>query len=271
VNATGATSVTPYADASKTRLTPRAGLLWHVSDGLALRGSVYGGFRAPSLNELYRPFRVGNVQTLANPELGPERLVGGELGVNHAVSARFSWRATGFWDRVDDPIANVTRSATSALIIRQRQNLGRARVRGLSVEADYQLAHALRLQASYLLSDARVTEFSAAPEIVGNLLPQVPRQRASVRLDYLHPRVVNVSLRGRYESLRYDDDQNQLPLASLFVADLTLDRPLGGSWGAFVSAQNLFDRRYPVQATPVELLGTPFTVVGGLRFDVGPR
>jgi outer membrane receptor protein involved in Fe transport len=77
-----------------------------------------------------------------------------------------------------------------------------------------------------------------------------------------------VSLRGRYESSRFDDDQNRLRLASLFVADLTLDRPFGDSWGAFVSIENLFDHRYPVQATPVELQGTPLTAIAGLRFDL---
>ena len=128
----------------------------HVSDRVALRASAYGGFRAPSLNELYRPFRVGNVLTQGNPNLGPERLLGGELGLNHAASSSFSWRATAFWDRVEDPIANVTLSVTPALITRQRQNLGRARVRGVSVEADFQPVADLRLQASYVLSDARV-------------------------------------------------------------------------------------------------------------------
>ena len=243
----------------------------HVSDRVALRASAYGGFRAPSLNELYRPFRVGNVLTQGNPNLGPERLLGGELGLNHAASSSFSWRATAFWDRVEDPIANATLSVTPALITRQRQNLGRARVRGASVEADFQPVADLRLQASYVLPDSRVQEFPAAPEIEGNLLPQVPRHRASLRLDYLNPQVLNVSLRGRFESQRFDDDQNLLPLASLFVADLTLSRPLGGSWGAYLSVENLFDDAYPVQATPVELQGTPFTVIAGLRFDLRPR
>jgi outer membrane receptor protein involved in Fe transport len=243
-----------------------------VSDRLALRGAVYGGFRAPSLNELYRPFRVGTVVTQANSRLGPERLVGGELGLNHAPSAKLSWRATAFWDRVEDPIANVTLvpPPTPGLITRQRQNLGRARVRGASFDVDYQPAHELRLQASYLLADSRVLEFSATPEIEGNLLPQVPRHRATIRIDYLHSEI-NVSLRGRFESLRFDDDQNRLRLASLFVADCTLDRPLGESWGAFLSVENLLDHRYPVQATPVELLGTPLTVTAGLRLDLRPR
>jgi outer membrane receptor protein involved in Fe transport len=268
VNSTGATTVTAYADTSKTRVTPRGGVLVHLSDAFALRAAAYGGFRAPSLNELYRPFRVGNVLTQGNPNLGPERLLGAELGLNHTLGSKLSWRATGFWDRVDDPIANVTVSVTSALITRQRQNLGQTRIRGVSFDADYHPAPELRLQGSYVLSDARVTEFSAAPEIQGNLLPQVPRHRASLRVDYLDPDLLNVSLRYRFESSRFDDDQNRLQLDHLFQMDLTLDRPFGDSWGAFVSIENLFDHRYPVQATPVELLGTPFTVTAGLRFDL---
>jgi outer membrane receptor protein involved in Fe transport len=113
-----------------------------------------------------------------------------------------------------------------------------------------------------------VQEFPANPAIEGNLLPQVPRHRASIRLDYLNPEVLNLSVRGRFESLRYDDDLNNLRLDGLFVLDVSLDRAIGSSWGAFVAIENLFDERYPVQATPVELLGTPFTVSAGLRFDL---
>lgn len=271
VNSTGATTVTPFADTSETTVTPRAGILFRVRDGFAVRGAAYGGFRAPSLNELYRPFRVGNVLTQANPELGPERLAGGELGLNHDPSPVFSWRATASWDEVEDPIANVTVSVTPALITRTRKNLGHARVRGVSLESRYQPVPPIRLQLGYLLSDARVKDFSAAPEIEGNVLPQVPRHRASFRLDWLSSRTVDASLRARFESLRYDDDQNRLELASLFLLDFMLERRFGGSWGAFVSAENIFDHRYPVQATPVEQLGTPFTITAGLRFDLKPR
>jgi outer membrane receptor protein involved in Fe transport len=269
VNATGATTTIRFADGSNTTLTPRAGLLVHLDARFALRGAVYGGFRAPSLNELYRPFRVGNVLTQANPGLGPERLRGGEFGLNHFASASVSWRATAFWDEVRDPIANVTVSSTPGLITRRRENLGRSRVRGLDLDLDWQPSPEVRLQASYLLSDARVVEFAAARELEGNRLPQVPRNRASLRLDFLRPRLLNVSLRARYESTRFDDDQNRLPLAGLFVVDAVLERRVAGSWSAFLSAENVFDRRYAVQATPVGLLGGPILVTAGLRF--GPR
>jgi len=270
VNADGSTATVVHPDTARTRLTPRAGALVRLNEELALRASAYGGFRAPSLNELYRPFRVGNVVTLANPELGPERLLGGDLGFDHAPSARFQWRVTGFWDRIDDPIANVTTARTAELITRQRQNLGEARVRGVSVEADVTPAGGLRLRGGYVLTDARVVAFAPEPGIEGNRLPQVPGHRASLRLDYVDRRL-SVSLRGRFESTRYDDDQNRLPLDGLFVLDLGVERPLGGPLTAFVSVENLFDARYPVQATPVELQGTPFGFHAGLRLDLRPR
>lgn len=270
-NASGSTTVSAFPDTAKTRLTPRLGLLFRLNNEVALRGSVYGGFRAPSLNELFRPFRVGNVLTIANPELGPEHLLGGELGLNHLPCSKLAWRATAFWDRLEDPIANVTVSSTAALITRQRQNLGQARIRGVSVEADAQPGSHVRLRASYVFSDARVVAFAASPELQGNLLPQVPRHRASLGLDCLSPRLLDASLRGRYESRRYDDDQNRLALDGRFVMDLTLGRSLGTAWTIFLSVENLFGASYPVQATPVVLQGAPFTATVGVRFAPRPR
>jgi outer membrane receptor protein involved in Fe transport len=67
---------------TETSLNPRLGILFRGAQWLTLRSSAYRGFRAPTLNELYRPFRVGNVITAENPDLGEEHLWGGELGAD---------------------------------------------------------------------------------------------------------------------------------------------------------------------------------------------
>ena len=71
-------------DTSDTAVSPRAAVLYRVSDRVSAFGSIGSGFRAPTLNELYRQFRVGTILTLANDQLGPERLMGGELGISVA-------------------------------------------------------------------------------------------------------------------------------------------------------------------------------------------
>jgi outer membrane receptor protein involved in Fe transport len=268
LNATGQTTVTNFRDTSETTVTPRAGLVFHVNDHFSLRGAFYQGFRAPTLNELYRPFRVGNVQTNANENLGPERLTGGEAGFNYTITRNLFWRVTGFWNRLKDSISNVTVAVTPNLITRQRQNLGRSRVRGIESDIQYRINPQWKMWSSYLFDEATVERFSAEPAIEGKLIPQVPKHRASLGLDYFNPAWASVSLQGRFESRRFDDDLNQFKLGSFFVTDLTVSRALGERWEAFVSVENLFNRRYAVQATPVELLGTPILVSAGVRFNL---
>jgi len=266
VNATGITTLIPLQETTETTVTPRAGILYRLSNTFSLRGSFYQGFRTPTLNELYRPFRVGNVQTNANENLNPERLTGGEAGFHHAVSENLFWGVTAFWNRLNDPISNITLSVSPTLIIRQRQNLGSAKIRGFETQIRYRFHTRLHLQAQYLFDEATVEDFAPDPTIEGNRIPQVPKHRASLRLDYSIPARLNISLLGRFESLRFDDDRNQIKLGSFFVTDLMVSRPLGGLSEVFLSVENLFNRRYAVQATPVEQLGTPIIVTAGLRF-----
>ena len=59
---------------------------------LTLRGAGYLGWRLPTLNELYRPFRVGPDATAANAALAPERLQGVELGLDYEIFTHPAWR-----------------------------------------------------------------------------------------------------------------------------------------------------------------------------------
>ena len=95
-----------------------AGPLGHDAYGPAggtLRGgrgpgcaaAAYAGFRAPTLNELHRPFRVGNDITEANPTLKPETLQGIEAGLAGEWETT-RWSAEVFYNLLKDPITNVT-------------------------------------------------------------------------------------------------------------------------------------------------------------------
>ena len=69
-HATGTVSQTDFPTTTDTSLSPKLALVYRVTDALSVRGAGYQAFRAPTLNELYRQFRVQNVVTLANPSLG---------------------------------------------------------------------------------------------------------------------------------------------------------------------------------------------------------
>ena len=263
---TNTRTLTVFPDVSKTTVTSRAGLVFRATQTFSLRAAFYQGFRAPTLDELYRPFRVGNILTLANANLGPEHVNGYEFGVNQQVTAKLFWRATLFADRLDNPVSSVTLSTTPTLITQQRQNLGYANVKGAEGEMNWRLEQGWSIDARYLFNQSVVGSFVANPAIVGNLLPQVPKHRASLLLNYSHAKWLDAGLEGRYESNRFDDSLNQRKLGSYFALNLEASRALSERWRAFLNIENLFNRQYFVQTTPVPQMGTPFLFSGGVQF-----
>src|SRR3989441_756146 len=161
-------------DRSDTVVSPRVAALYHVSSRVNVWGDLGAGFRAPTLNELYRSFSVGTVRTLANERLGPERLVGGEVGVSVAPARNLTVRTTWFDNRVKNPVSNVTLTTVGANVTQQRQNLGRTRIWGIQSDVEYRLGSSSRFARGYLFDQATVGEFAANPGLVGKFLPQVP-------------------------------------------------------------------------------------------------
>jgi outer membrane cobalamin receptor len=239
---------------SHTAADPRAGLLFRASKSWTLRASGYRGFRAPTLNELYRPFRVGNVQTQANAHLTSESLWGGEAGTDFHPASALLVRANAFWNSLDDPIGNVTLSVTPQETLRQRQNLSGARTRGVEAEVSVHGGHAWEATASYLFADARVDN--------GLAIPQVPRHQGTFGLTWRG--FLSVTVQGRLATRQFEDDRNVLPLAGYGVCDLAVRRQLTRTFDVFVAADNLFDSAYPVGRTPVATWGTPRMIHGGI-------
>ncbi|HEY0708607.1 MAG TPA: TonB-dependent receptor, partial [Polyangia bacterium] len=66
--AAGDRQTTPLPDRSAVEFNPRFGFLLRPSSQVRFRGTASRAFRAPTLNELYRPFQVGTVLTAANAE-----------------------------------------------------------------------------------------------------------------------------------------------------------------------------------------------------------
>jgi outer membrane receptor protein involved in Fe transport len=255
-----------YPDRSETALSPRLGLLFRALPTVSLTASAYGAFRGPTLNELYRGFRVGRTVTLANPGLTAERLWGGEVG---ALLARgpLALRLTVFDGEVRDAVANVTVETTPSLVTRQRRNLGRARSRGLEVEGEARVGARAAVTAGYTLIDSRVTRFAPDPSLAGRQLPHIPRHQAVLQARYESD--WRVGLQARWVSEAYEDDRNTLVLDSALLVDLLVARRIGGGLELFAAAENLLDADVVVGRTPVRRLGAPRLLRAGIRLRAG--
>ena len=196
-------------------------------------------------------------------------LTGGEIGAVWASpTARLSGRATLFWMEVSDTIANVTLSAGSDLITRQRQNLGRTRSRGAELDAVLPLSSSVALEAGYLYADSTVRSFPADPSLVGRRVPQVPRHQGTLRIRASLPRSAMVVVEGRGFAAQFDDDRNAFRLPGYAVLDASVSVPVARFLEVFAAGENLLGARYEISRTPTVGLGAPRSVRAGLRVSL---
>ena len=265
---TGARSLNDFTDRSETAFSPRVSLIKRFDKGISVSASAYRAFRAPTLNELYRNFRVGNVVTNANAALRAERLTGGDVGVGlQTFGERLFLRSNFFWSEIDDSIANVTLSTTPALITRQRQNLGAIRARGIELSAVTKLARRWEVSGEYLLTDSTVLRFPANSSLEGLLVPQVPRHQLNFQVSYTNASWL-AAAQGRFVSRQFDDDQNTLPLERFFTLDADVSRSVSEHVRLFVAFQNLTGSRYQISSTPVLTVGPPVLFRAGARLSL---
>ncbi len=263
-------------DTKDTVGSPRFAALYHFTDRVTAWGDLSWGFRAPTLNELYRQFRVGAILTLANDQLGPERLKGGEIGLRIAPIDNLTIRSTYFDNRIENPVSNVTRLDLVSTL--QRQNLGRTKITGLQNDVEYRFASYWRISAGYLFNQAKVEEFAASPGVVGKFLPQVPKHRGSLQVGYANPRWVNVGLGIQFLGRQFDDDLNarivpgetEPGLPGYTIIDVTASRAVTRNFDVFVGVQNLADEQYIVGTLPTTI-GSPRLVHAGVRVRFAGR
>lgn len=265
-------------DRSESFFSPRLALLHKLTRNVSLTASGYRAFRAPTLNELYRGFRAGNVFTESNVNLRAERLTGAEGGaIVTGWNQRVMVRGNFFWNQITRPVANVTLTTTPNLITRQRQNLGSTRAQGVEVEASGRVSNSVTLSGGYQYTDATVTRFTIDPalaglnpSLVGLDIPQVPRHQFTFQASYSRPFIL-LGVQGRFGGNQFDDDQNTLLLRRYFTLDATASHALRHGVELFVAVENLTNRRYDVGRTPVLTVGPPILARAGLRLQFGSR
>jgi len=270
VSGTCTSPSTLYPARNATAFDPRLSVLRSLNSHVSLTASMYRAFRAPTLNELYRPFRVGDILTYNNPYLNAERMTGAEAEVNVAGwDRKLGLRGTFFWSDIVNPVQNVTISQTSSLITREKENLGRIRSRGFEIDGVLHVNREIQISAGYEFTAATVVSYPSPPSVslVGLEVAQVPRNVFTWEARYWNPSRLLLSLQGRFVGQQFDDDQNQFPLDRFYTMDLQVGRALTRHLEVFAAAENLLDQRYQVARTPIVNIGPPILYRVGLRLN----
>ncbi|WP_339931167.1 TonB-dependent receptor [uncultured Brevundimonas sp.] len=264
-------------DRSGTVTSARFAVRRELGRDYAVRAATYSSFRPATLNELYRPFRVGNDLTEANAALVPERLTGIEAGLSHTGDDG-GWTVTLFRNVIEDAIVNVTIGAGPGTfpragfvpaggVLRQRQNAGTVAATGLELTGDRQLWTHLRLRGAVSVTDARLDGGNQAPQLTGLRPAQAPIWSATAGLDWQASSRLTLAGTVQYESRRFDDDLNSRTLAAATTLGLRADWVIAPGMIVWLAAENLFDADVEVAqtATGVTGFGPPRSVGVGLR------
>lgn len=261
--ATNAIVINAFIDRTEDASSPQISFLLHLSGQFSFYANASRSFRSPTLNELYRGFRVGNVLTTANENLRAERADNFEGGIKFNQS-QFAIRASTFWTRIGQPVANVTLSTTPTLITRQRQNAGETRSAGVEIEAEYRFKQ-IDLSAGYLLADSIVTSFPSNPVLIGLAIPQVAKHQFTFQARYTRSKW-SFAVQGRASGEQFDDDLNTFRLEPYAQIDLFVSRKLSENVQIYAAVENIFNSRYSVGKTPIRTVASPTNLRIGFRW-----
>jgi outer membrane receptor protein involved in Fe transport len=279
-----------------TRLSPKAGVTYEASPSVALFASWRSGFRAPSQGQLFQQGSAANTVGLA-----PVTAASWEGGARGQLGRRVLYQLSAYDMTLRDDILTYTRPDG----LREARNAGRTRHRGVETSVSAMLVPALKLDASYSVSDQRYTTYApqaaraaapahngqparaATPEVsfAGLRIEQAPATLANALLTW-SPRLLRGgrvaaewSHTGRYVA-GYRFDARGLPADAVMygghqVWSLHANAQLLPHVELFGRVTNLTDRRYAELASftandrvqPDALTpGAPRTVHAGLRW-----
>jgi len=233
----------------------------------AVSASGFRAFRAPSPNELYRTTQVGNMLTKPNFDLLSERATGWETGLASEWRCG-SIRSSYFLTQVNRPITAVTLNPTSSPILLMRENLGQIESRGVSLDFELAPHRWLAVDGGYQYAHATVTR---GTQDLGNWIPEVARNMATLNLRAFRPRLGTLSLQSRISGRQYDDDANTYLLHGFFRLDAYASHDLGRRIQIFAAGENLFDRDIEVGKTPTTTLAQPRVARAGFLIRLGER
>ena len=235
----------------------RLGATYSITPALTLRGNAYRTWRLPTLNEFYRPFRVGNDITEANPELQAETLWGFDTGLSYQPLSTIKLDLTYFRSWLENGVGNITLGFGPGFLVpggfvpgqfvpgggtlRQRSAVDLVVTDGIEASGEIQLSNGWSVIGRYQWIAARISAFDDQPDLVRNRPIQTPTHQAFAQLAYNKPWGGFV-VEGRYSSSQFDDDQNRRRLPDAFTVNASIRYLIpGSSVTAVASVENLFD------------------------------
>ncbi len=248
-----------FDERSFDQFSPKLAIVWQARPALALRASYGRGFRPPALFDLYGSsvVRAGPLllETLAAPDLVPERVSAFELGADLSLGGQRRASVTVYRQRLEDLIYRRTLPGSTPTLRRlQNENVAGADVDGIESSLRWPTPVSGLVAFGSVTRHFRfvVTENDSVPAMVGKKLTDVPRTSWSAGLEYRQGAWSGLlALRHVDHVFGSGDDLNQDRVEGVYtsydgytVASARVGWQIDRNWGVNLSIDNLADRKY---------------------------
>ncbi|MEN6585890.1 MAG: TonB-dependent receptor [Sulfuricella sp.] len=257
----------------------RGGVNYAVNDSLGVYGNISTGFRAPSIDQLYRgSISPTGGKTANNENLKPEQALNYEIGLrsrSDLLGIAVDWDAALFQiDRKDYIMATTGQyGGTSTTYVEKYDNIGGVRNRGFELSLRSDRKREFYADLAYTYISAYFTRYDQFVQVLGSPyapgtiyqvynntgrhVPRVPTHALNTTVTWQARQDLRIGLEMDARSGSWADEinQNKLPGRTLFnlLANYDLKiNPAGTAKGTklslFARIDNLFDRDYWVTA-----------------------
>jgi len=269
-------------DRKFTSFDPRLDVRYALGTGLALRGAYYESFRAPNISDQFYTYAAGGFVQLPAPFLEPEKLKGGEIGLDYSTRGLRS-QVTLYRTNIDnyiviEPTTNAIYSPAGWYVV-QNQNIASVQAQGFETEVNWDIVAGLSANLAYTYADSVVKRNPLDPASVGQQIVDVPKNKVAAGIFYRSARGWHLATQvywvDRTDWASPDHTNPGYPGATSadahFLADATGSYSLAKGIELYLKIQNLFDRHYiatSYSAPSAQVMGAPFEVFSGLRVSL---
>ena len=258
-----------------SHVSPRAYLIYTLTDNWTLKGGVATGYKTPKTTDLQEGITgfgaQGTSPWVGNPDLKPEESLSKEIAAYYEHPDRHNFNVTLFQNNFKDKIDSVTVSDNQLpqewqdlglSSLSQKQNVGKAEILGLEVAGKYFILDNLSVKANWTYMDSEIESNTAATN--GKPLRSSPKHMYNATLDWQSTAKLNTYLQYSGEmdrfKQRYQTAANSGVYKDLYYKDYSIWN-LGASYKVDKNltfngrVNNLFDKDF-MEYSPIDRVGT---------------
>lgn len=231
-----------YSDADVHHLSPKLGLMYKIGN-CSLRGSYAGGFRAPTLKEMYMNFDMSSIFMIyGNPDLKSETSHNFSLSAEY-IKGRYNLTVTGFYNWVNDRITTAWSNALKGMLY---TNISQVKISGIDANASAKYPCGISARLSYAYTHEHIKK---GEPYISSTRPHT----ATARIEYdkkWKNYAFNIALNGRflsevnteeYTSNTSYEETEKVTYPSYMIWKLSLTQKIGKGINVTAAVDNLFN------------------------------